>query len=125
MSFDQKQGNDFFCVPRLPNDGKGFIIWKEHVELLVQAQGLYGHLDGTMTKPRNPQTRPEGSTLTAEEVSLIERHTKDLNQYLQEQAMVFQQILSTIPDSLYLKIKGKLTVKESWDILKADFERQS
>ena len=61
--------------------------------------------------------------LTAEEVSQIEKHTRDLNQYLQEQEMVFQQIASTILDSLYLKIKGKPTMKESWDILKADFER--
>ena len=47
---------------------------------------------------------------------------KEMNQYLQEQAMVFQQIASTIPDSLYLKIKGKLTVKEAWDVLKSNFE---
>ena len=39
--------------------------------------------------------------------------------------MVFQQIAPTIPDSLYPKIKGKPTMKESWDILKADFERWS
>ena len=123
MSFDQKQGNDFSRVPRLPNDGKGFIIWKEHVELSIRAQGLYGHLNDTTTRPSDPPTRPEGSTLTAEEVSQIEKHTRDLNQYLQEQAIIFQQIASTIPDSLYLKIKGKPTVKESWDILKADFER--
>ena len=38
-------------------------------------------------------------------------------QYLQEQAIVFQQIALTIPDSLYLKIKGKPTVKEAWDAL--------
>ena len=48
-----------------------------------------------------------------------------MNQYLQEQAMVFQQIASTIPDSLYLKIKGKLTVKEAWDVLKSNFEWHS
>ena len=37
---------------------------------------------------------------------------------------MFQQIASTIPDSLYFKIKKKLTVKEAWDTLKSDFERQ-
>ena len=37
--------------------------------------------------------------------------------------MVFQQIAPAILDSLYLKIKGKPAMKESWDILKADFER--
>ena len=60
-----------------------------------------------------------------EEVSSNEEYMKNLNQYLQEQAIVFQQIASTIPDSLYLKIKGKPTVKEAWDALKADFEKRS
>ena len=145
MSFDSKLGNDFLRVPRLPADGKGFVVWKERLELSVRARGLYGHLDGTVTKPDKPDEKPiespvtavvgpevgpegRGSTskeLTTEQVSLIEKYTKDLNQYLQEQAIVFQQIASTIPDSLYLKIKGKPTVKEAWDALKADFERRS
>ena len=30
-----------------------------------------------------------------------------------------------IPDLLYLKIGGKLTVKEAWDLLKSDFEKRS
>ena len=61
----------------------------------------------------------------AEQVSAAEKYTRDISQYLQEQAIVFQQIALTIPDSLYLKIKGKPTVKEAWDTLKADFERRS
>jgi uncharacterized protein YdeI (YjbR/CyaY-like superfamily) len=61
----------------------------------------------------------------AEQVSATEKYMKDISQYLQEQAIVFQQIASTIPDSLYLKIKGRPTVKEAWDALKADFKRQS
>ena len=139
MSFDSKFGNDFLRVPRLPADGKGFVVWKEQLELSIRAHGLYGHLDGTVVKPDKPDAKPDTSPvgperagpptegpkqLTAEQVGLIEKYTKELNQYLQEQAIVFQQIASTIPDSLYLKIKGKPTVKEAWDALKADFERQ-
>ena len=125
MSIDIKLGNDFLRVPRLPADGKGFVVWKERLELSIRARGLQGHLDGSVIKPADPPTRPEGSTLTKEEVSLIEKYAKDMNQYSQEQAIVFQQIASTIPDSLYLKIKGKLTVREAWEMLKADFEKQS
>ena len=54
-----------------------------------------------------------------------DNYAKKLATYIQEEAIVFQQITSTIPDSLYLKIKGKLTVKEAWDALKADFEKWS
>ena len=49
----------------------------------------------------------EGAMLTADEVGATERHTKELNQYLQDKAIILQQITSTIPDTLYLKIKGK------------------
>jgi hypothetical protein len=125
MSFTLKLGNDFLCILRLPADGKGFVVWKERLEFSIWARGLYGHLDGTVTKPQEPTRPAEGATATAEQVSAVERYTKDLNQYLQEQAIVFQQIASTIPDLLYLKIKGKVTVKEAWDTLKADFEKRS
>ena len=62
---------------------------------------------------------PKEATVPAaaqEEVSSNEEHVKKLSQYLQEQAIVFQQIASTISDSLYLKIKGKLTCQgtSSW-----------
>lgn len=102
------------------------MIWKERLELSIKARGLYGHLDGTTVRPNAPPTRPVGSeTLTMEEVSQVDKYTKDVNQYLLEQAIVLQQIASTIPDSLYLKIKGKTTVKEAWEVLTGDFEKRS
>jgi len=125
MSSDLKLANEFLRVPRLPADGKGFVVWKERLELSIKARGLYGHLDGTVVKPDDPPTRSETSVLTQEEVSMNENYAKEIATYLQQQAIVFQQIASTIPDSLYLKIKGKPTVKEAWDALKADFEKRS
>ena len=126
MLLDLKLGNDFLHVPRLPADGKGFIVWKERLELSIQAHRLYGHLDGTIARPDTPLPRPAGTTaLTTEQVSTIEKYMKDISQYSQGQAIVFQQIASMIPNALYLRIKGKPTVKEAWDALKADFKRQS
>ena len=83
-------------------------------------------MDGTVARPDAPSPIPDGSTApTKEQVSKIEKYTKDMNQYSQEQAIVFQQIASTIPDLLYLKIEGRTTMKEAWDVLKADFEKRS
>ena len=123
MSYDLKLGNNLLHVPKLPANGKSFVVWKDHLELSIRAHGLYGHLDGTAVKPADPLTRLDGHTLTAEEVSSNKQYSKDLSLYLQHQAIVFQQIASTIPDSLYLKIKGKATVKEAWDALKDDFKK--
>ena len=126
MSLDLKLGNDFLRVPRLPADGKGFVVWKERLELSIRARGLYGHLDSTVARPDAPSLIPDGSTATTkEQVSKIEKYTKDMNQYSQKQPIVFQQIALTIPDLLYLKIKGRMTVKEAWDVLKANFEKRS
>ena len=125
MSADLKLGNDFLRVPRLLADGKGFVVWKERLELSIRARGLYAHPDGSATKPVEPPRAEGATTLTEEQVSAVNRYTKEIGQYLQEQAIVFQQITSTILDSLYLKIKGKLTVKEAWDALKADFKKCS
>ena len=64
MSFDLKLGNDFLHVPRLPADGKGFVVWKKRLELSVRARGLYGHLDGTVMKPDKPDEKPIESPVT-------------------------------------------------------------
>ena len=78
-------------------------------------------------RPEEGPASTEGkSILTKEEVSAMkDSFTKELSTYLQKQAIVFQQIASTIPDSLYFKIKLKATVKEAWDALQADFEKRS
>ena len=84
------------------------------------ARALYTSL--RLTRPVEPVMT--GTTVpTAEQVSTIERYLREISQYLQEQAMVFQQIMSMISDTLYLKIKGKVTVKEAWDAPKVDFEK--
>ena len=113
MASDMKLANEYLCIPKLPADGKGFVIWKEHLKLSIKARGLYGHLDGTTVRPDNPPMRSETSVLTQEEVSMNDEYMRNIATYLQQQAIVFQQIASTIPDSLYLKIKGEPTVKEA------------
>ena len=63
-------------------------------------------------------------TATLDEVSAKEAYHKAVSDWTQKEAIVLQQIVSTIPDALYLKIKGK-TVSEAWKVLKDDFEKRS
>jgi hypothetical protein len=80
MSLNLKLGNDFLNVSKLSADGKGLVVWKEQLELSIQACRLYGHLDSTTARPDDLPTRPAGAgALTAEQVSAIEKHTKDIN----------------------------------------------
>ena len=68
---------------------------------------------------------PAGRELTEEEKEKINTYKDDLKEWFQKEAIVSQQVASMIPDSLYLNIRGKPTVKEAWDLLKSDFEKRS
>ena len=63
--------------------------------------------------------------MTYEEKEHITTYKDILKECFQKEAIVSQQIAFTILDSLYLKIRGKPTVKEAWDLLKSDFEKKS
>ena len=67
---------------------------------------------------------PAGRELTEEEKEKINTYKDDLKEWFQKEAIVSQQVMSMIPDSLYLKIREKLTVKEAWDLLKSNCERE-
>ena len=54
----------------------------------------------------------------------MEAYQKAVSDWTRKEVIVLQQIVSTIPDVLYLKIKGK-TVSEAWKVLKDDFEKRS
>ena len=126
-SFTSKLGDDFLHVPKLTLDRKNWVIYKDGLMLSVQARGLGGHLDGTTTKPTQPAVTqvPASRELTEEEKEKINMYKDNLKEWFQKEAIVSQQIASTIPDLLYLKIRGKPTVKEAWDLLKSDFEKRS
>ena len=68
---------------------------------------------------------PADRELTEEEKEKINTYKDNLKEWLQKEAIVSQQVVSTILDSFYLKIRGKPTVKEAWDLLKSDFEKRS
>src|ERR1700720_1375558 len=126
-SFTSKLGDDFLRVPKLASDGKNWVVYKDRLILSVQARALSGHLDGTTAKPTEPAITqaPADRALTDEEKQKITTYQDDLKEWFQKEAIVSQQIASTIPDSLYLKIRGKPTVKEAWDLLRSDFEKRS
>ena len=106
-SFTSKLGDDFLRIPKLASDGKNWVIYKDRLMLSVQARGLGGHLDGTTTKPTQPAVTqaPAGRELTEEEKEKINMYEDDLKEWLQKEAIVSQQVASTILDSLYLKIR--------------------
>ena len=106
-SFTLKLGDDFLHIPKLTS-GKNWVIYKDRLTLSVQAHGLRAHLDGTATKPTEPMITqaPANKELTAEEEK-ITMYGDDLKEWFQKEAIVSQQVVSMIPNLLYLKIREK------------------
>jgi hypothetical protein len=67
----------------------------------------------------------DSTKLTADEQSAVTAYEKELQEWKQSEAIVKQQIASTIPDSLFMKVRGERMAKKFWDLLKKDFEKRS
>src|SRR5436190_2928050 len=121
-----KLGDDFLRIPKLTVDGKNWIVYKERLQLSLLARGLEGHLDGMTTRPVAPVgTTAADGTITPPKPEEIEAYQKSLREWTQNRAIAMQHIASTVPDTLYLRIRDKGTVKDAWDALKNEFERRS
>jgi hypothetical protein len=128
-SLTPKLNDDFLHMPKLSSDGKNWVIYMDQLQLSVQACRLDGHLDGTISQPVDPpackSTEKPFKVLTTDKQTAITAYTAKLQEWVQKEAIVTQQIVSTILDSLYLQIKGKSPVKKAWDLLKFDPEKRS
>jgi hypothetical protein len=125
-TYTSKLGDDFLRVPKLASDGKNWVIYKDRLMLSLDAHGISGHLDGTSTEPKDPVVRDlVAAQLTEDEEKAVTAYQKELRGWKQSEAIVKQEIASTIPDSLFMKVRGEKTAKEIWDLLKKDFEKRS
>jgi len=61
----------------------------------------------------------------ADEEKEIKEWKVELKEWKQGEAVVKQQIATTISDSLFMKILGKGTVLKIWESLKGDFQNKS
>ena len=121
-----KIGDDFLKIPRLSADGRNWVIYQERFTLSVAVRGLSGHLTGIKKKPTKPKDKeePDGTVIAADQKD-VDAYNDTIGPWMLNEAIVLQQIASTIPDSLYLKINRKNTMCEAWNLLKKDFESRS
>ncbi|TBU21882.1 hypothetical protein BD309DRAFT_819537, partial [Dichomitus squalens] len=117
-----KLGDDYVRVPKLDVGGSNWVLYKERLTWAADAKGLVGHLDGTSAEPVAPPssagtntTAPVGGTATGLELA----------GWKKGEAIVKQLIASTIPDSLFMKVRAKGTAHAIWQALAAEFEKRS
>ena len=131
MSFSTtKLGDEFLRVPKLDVAGINWVVYKDRFLWSIDARGLLDHLEGTkeeLTDPIDALIRANVAMKPLDDAQvLVETEWKKaVTEWRQGEAVVKQQIAGTIPDSLFMKIRGKGTAREIWDGLGDDFQKKS
>ena len=124
-----KLGNEFLHIPKLDISGSNWVIFKDCFIWALNAHGILDHVEGTTTELANliseeDWTKAKGA-LTEEQIKLKTEWKKGIREWKQGEAIVKQQIASSIPDSLFMKVWGKGTMHEIWMELRRHFEKRS
>ncbi|KAJ6555943.1 hypothetical protein B0H19DRAFT_947237, partial [Mycena capillaripes] len=123
-------GDDFLRIPKLEVTGTNWVIYKDRFIWAADARGLAEHLDESAAEPVDPLTAIRATNaapvvLTAQQTVLDTEWKKELKLWQQGEAIVKQQIAGTIPDSLFMKIRGKPTASAIWKELQDEFQKKS
>ena len=80
--------------------------------LSLDACRISGHLDGTSTEPQDPIIQDVAAAqLTKDEQKAATTYQKE-QEWRQSEVIVKQKIVSTTPNSLFMKVRGEKTAKE-------------
>ena len=116
MSASTKLGDEFLRIPKLDVSGSNWVIFKDRFIWALDACGILDHVDGTSKELANPisvEDQAKGA-LTTEQTKIETDWRKDTREWKQGEAVVKQQIASSIPDSLFMKVRAKGTAHKIW-----------
>lgn len=126
MSVSTKLGNEFLWIPKLNVSSTNWVIFKSRFTWVLDAHGILDHIDGTGEEPVDPIPEADRKKpLTEEQGKLDTEWRKDVKEWKQGEAIAKQQIASSIPDSLFVKVRAKGTAYEIWTELGKHFEKRS
>lgn len=138
---------EFFKVPKLLADGGNWVTYRDRLRWALSARGLLEYIDedipeptvtspetlntastpalGTETEGGSPGNAATGAAAQAAPAILSRGYEIRVEKWRMAQATVKQCIASTIPDSVFNRIKSKNTAKAVWDALAEIFETRS
>jgi Reverse transcriptase (RNA-dependent DNA polymerase)/gag-polypeptide of LTR copia-type/GAG-pre-integrase domain len=127
MTTTSKLGDEFLRIPKLDVSGSNWVLYKERFFWALDARAILDHVDGKSAEPADPisEKSREANKLTEEEKELEKQWKKELREWKQGEAVAKQQIASSIPDSLFMKIRAKSTAYEIWKELEGHFQNRS
>ena len=110
---NSKLGDYFLCSPKCNADGSNWVIYCDRFIFAVEAAGLQDYLS-EMAVPTSKPSVADASNVTSTEKAAIETWEKTMKIWTTESAVIKQGIASTLPDSLFLKIKSETLVGKMW-----------
>ena len=127
MATSTKLGDEFLRIPKLDVSGSNWVLYKERFFWALDARALLDHIDGTGKQPVDPVSKAtwDANKLSVEENELDKEWKKVLKEWKQGEAVAKQQIASSIPDSLFMKVRSKGTASEIWKELENHFQNRS
>ena len=129
MSASTKLGDEFLQIPKLDVSDSNWVILKDRFTWALDAHGILEHIDGTTSELKDPISAEEQKKakdrLTMEQKKLETEWKKDIKDWKQGEAVAKQQIASSIPDSLFMKVRAKGSVYVIWTELRKHFEKRS
>ena len=93
------------------------------VSCLIKA--FQRHIEGMACLPPAINEYPNGHTLPEDEADELEKIEEKRDIYKQREAMIKAQILTTIPETLAIKVQSLETGKEIWDTLCKKHEKRA
>ncbi|TFK77918.1 hypothetical protein K466DRAFT_507961, partial [Polyporus arcularius HHB13444] len=153
MSSVKVGSDDSVRVPKLEVGGGNWVLYKARLVWAADAKGVAGHLDGTSKEPAAPSgsagtgssaatsattsastTRPRSASTGGTTAAAVggtpdpaaqAKYETSLAEWRKGEANVKQLIASTIPDSLFIKIRDLPTAHQIWTAIAKEFERKS
>jgi hypothetical protein len=122
---NSKLGEYFVRLPKCNADGSNYIVYRDRFVFAIEAAGLKDHVDVSKTAPTAPAAPADPTKPTTAETAARTKYIQDLREWESAEAIVKQGIAGTIPDSLFLKVKGELTAAGMWKKVKDEFEKKS
>ncbi|KAF8150855.1 hypothetical protein B0H34DRAFT_625771, partial [Crassisporium funariophilum] len=119
--------DEFFKVPKLLADGGNWVTYRNQLRWALTARGLLKHIDNVTSKPVDPNTgistpSPSDATTYNTRLAMDIAYEARAQKYEMAEATVKQSIASSVPDSIFNRIKTKKTAKDVWDAITEIFE---
>lgn len=116
---------DYLRVPRLEVSGTNWVVYKDRLQWAADARTYLKHIDSTGASPTAPAAPADPAKPTAAETAALTTYNTALAEWTKGEATMKQLIASTIPDSLFMKVRNKSTAYELWTTLANEFQNKS